>query len=78
MSDEQPASENDPLMAEVSEMMQGIDDQISIEKILTIATRITVNLEAYRKLMQAQTGFSDEWIEACCLRVFNTFFRNGS
>lgn len=74
MSDQEPI---DPLMAEVNQMMQGIDDQISIEKVMTIASRVIVNLEVMRGVLRNNTKFSDEWIESACLRVFNQFFPNG-
>ena len=65
-------------MNEVNQFMQNSDTQISIESVLRIAIQLTVNLEAYRALMEQKTGFSDEWIEAACMRMFNTCFRNGS
>ena len=72
------SDDNEELFAEVNSMMQGADDQISIEKVLIIASRIAMNLEAYRAVVEKNTAFSDEWIETSCTRLFNTFFRNGA
>lgn len=72
-----PPDENSPeakaVLAAADDILAGARDQTAVEGVFSIAARVGVMLNVWRKTM-VEGGFSTEWIETRATEIFHKFF----